>query len=74
MEEGVMDDVRYPKIVVQLALEGLGGNAYAVMGKVAKAMKRAGVPREEVEAYYAESTGGSYEDLLAMAERWVTVK
>lgn len=66
--------VKYPEIVVQLDLEGPGGNAYVIMGHIAAQLRRAGVSREEITAYYAESTCGDYEDLLATAGRWVTVE
>jgi hypothetical protein len=63
--------VKYPEIEVQLS--GEDGNAFAIMGAVSKALRRAGVSKEERDAYYAESTSGDYDHLLQTAMRWVTV-
>ena len=52
---------------------GHDGNAYAIMGNVSGALKRAGVPKREVDAYLAESMSGDYDHLLRTAMRWVTV-
>jgi len=64
-------DVRYPDIEVELV--GHDGNAYAIMGKVSQALKRAGVPQAEVAAYLDESQQGDYDHLLRTAMRWVNV-
>ena len=64
-------EIKYPEIEVQLV--GQDGNAFAIMGRVMAALKDAGVPKEEVDAYYAESTSGDYEHLIATAANWVTV-
>ena len=61
--------IRYPHIKVRLV--GEDGNAYAIMGRVSNALKRAGVPQEEVDAYFAESTSGDYDNLLRTAMAWV---
>ncbi len=64
-------DIKYPDVHVQLT--GTDGNAFAIMGAVRTALRRAGVPREEIEAYSAESTSGDYDNLLQTAMRWVDV-
>lgn len=64
-------EVKYPEIEVQLV--GLDGNAFSIMGRVAKALKRGGVAEAEIEEYYAESTSGDYDHLLQTAMRWVSV-
>lgn len=63
---------KYPEIFADLT--GGDGNAFAVMGAVSKALKRGGVPAEEVEAYRAESMAGDYDALLVTAMNWVTVR
>jgi len=65
-----MSEIRYPEIQVQLV--GLDGNAFSIMGRVMSALKEAGVPKEEVDEYYAESTSGDYDHLLQTAVRWVS--
>ena len=62
-------EVKYPKIKVQLV--GLDGNAFSIMARVAEALKRGGVAKDEIEAYYADSTSGDYDHLLRTAMRWV---
>ena len=63
--------VKYPEIEVQLS--GSDGNAFAVLGKVQKALRRADVPKEEVEQFTKEATSGDYDHLLGVCEEWVDV-
>jgi uncharacterized protein (DUF2267 family) len=66
--------IKYPEISVQLS--GESANAYAILGAVTKALKRA-LPREEaaeaVAEFRAEATSGDYDHLLATAMRWVDI-
>jgi hypothetical protein len=64
-------ETKYPEIEVQLT--GESGNAFAVMGAVSKALRRAGVPKEEITQYQKESMSGDYDNLLATACKWVSV-
>ena len=63
--------VKYPEVKVKLV--GNDGNAYAIMGAVQKALKRAGVSHEEIAKYLEESMSGDYDNLIATACRWVKV-
>lgn len=63
--------VKYPEVHVELT--DTDGNAYAVMGAVRKALRRAGVSSEEIAAYATESTSGDYDHLIQTAMRWVDV-
>ncbi len=58
---------------VQVRLSGTDGNAFAIMGKVSGALKRAGASKEDVEAYMSESMSGDYDNLLRTACKWVEV-
>lgn len=60
---------KYPNITVKLA--GEDGNAFAILGRVAKAMQRAGIPTEEISAFRKEATSGDYDHLLQTCMRWV---
>lgn len=62
---------KYPEIEVQLT--GNDGNAYAIMGAVAKALRENDVPEAEVNAYREESMSGDYNNLLRVAMSWVSV-
>jgi hypothetical protein len=60
---------RYPDVQVQLS--GEDGNAFAILGRTAAALRHAGVPQEEVDAYFAEATSGDYHHLLQTTMAWV---
>jgi len=60
---------KYPDITVQLT--GNDGNAFAIMGAVRKALRRAGVSAEEIAEYVKQSTAGDYDNLLRVAMSWV---
>ena len=62
---------KYPNITVPLT--GTDGNAFAVLGKVSRALRQAGVPAEERDAFLAEATQGSYDVLLQVVMHWVDV-
>jgi hypothetical protein len=61
--------VRYPDISVSLS--GEDGNAFGILGRVTKALRRAGVPKDEIDEFYAEATAGDYDHLLQTVMRWV---
>ena len=60
----------YPDVKVQLV--GSDGNAFAIMGKVSQALKRAG-HGDVVGKYTEESMAGDYDNLLVTACKYVTV-
>lgn len=64
-------DIRYPDVTVTLV--GDDGNAFAILGKVSKALRNAGATREEVDTYVDEATAGDYDNLLRTTMRWVEV-
>lgn len=64
-------NIRYPNIKVELV--GHDGNAFAIMGTVSRALRRAGVSEEEVNLYLKESRSGDYDHLLQTALSWVEV-
>jgi hypothetical protein len=66
-----MPEVKYPDVEVQLT--GNDGNAFAIMGAVSKALRRAGVEKSEIDEYMSESMSGDYDNLLRTAMRWVSV-
>ncbi len=62
------------KTNVSVKLTGEDGNAFAILGKVSQALRRAGVSKEDREAFRQEATSGDYDNLLATAMRWVEVE
>ena len=64
-------DPKYPDIFVQLT--GEPGNAFYIIGAVAKALRRAKVDKAEIDAFQKEATSGDYDHVLVTAMKWVTV-
>ena len=62
------------KYAVSVQLSGNDGNAFAVMGAVKSALKKAGASKEEIEQYITDSMSGDYDNLLRVAMEWVKVK
>ena len=60
------------KPVVKLI--GEDGNAFAIMGKVVKAMKTAGYSQDEIEDYRTKAKSGDYNHLLAVTMDFVEVE
>jgi hypothetical protein len=71
-EEETTMDVKYPHIEVELI--GHDGNAFAILGRVTRAMHQAEIPAEEVEKFLAEATSRNYDNLLRTCMEWVHVK
>jgi hypothetical protein len=69
--EEVSSSVKFPQVSVELV--GHDGNAFAIMGRVSKAMQRAGVDREDIDQYKKESMSGDYDHLLRVAMSYVNV-
>jgi hypothetical protein len=62
---------KYPDITVPLT--GTDGNAFAVLGKVSRALRQAGVSQAERDAFTQEATASDYDRLLQTVMRWVDV-
>jgi hypothetical protein len=62
------------KYDVKVQLSGNDGNAFAVMGAVKTALKKAGATREELDEYLKDSMSGDYDNLLRVAAKWVVVR
>ena len=54
--------VKYPQ--VKFYLSESDGNAFMIIGGVRKAMRRAGIPSEEIEAFSKEARSGDYAYVL----------
>lgn len=68
-----MDNVKYPEINLDIDDFSADGNAFALMGKVTRALRRNGVSPEEVEAFRKEATSGGYDELLATCFGWINI-
>lgn len=60
--------IKYPHILVDI---DYGANAFEIMGRVQREMRRAGLSQEILNQYFAEATAGDYEQLWEVTLRWV---
>lgn len=67
-----MPEPKYPKVKVKLT--GTDGNAFAVIGTVRQALKKANVSQAEIDAFTKEAMSGDYQDLLCTCYDWVHVR
>jgi len=58
---------------VKVQLTGQDGNAFMILGLVRKAMQRAGIDKEIIDAYMKEATSGDYDHLLQTTMKYVEV-
>lgn len=64
-------EIKYPNVKVQLV--GQDGNAFVIIGRVSKELRRAGATDEEIKAYQDEAMNGNYDNVLQTTMRWVDV-
>ena len=67
-----MSDPKYPDVMVKLS--GRNSNAFFIIGRVSGALKRAGVPADEVKQFSDEAMSGDYDNVLRTCMRWVNVE
>jgi hypothetical protein len=70
-EIGRFQMAKYPAITAVISTDG---NAMAIMGAVTKAMKRGGVPAEDIDAYFTEATSGDYDKVIRTSMQYVNCK
>jgi hypothetical protein len=63
---------KYPHITVKLV--GEDGNAFAILGRCQRAMRQAGLPKAEIDAFFTEAKSGDYNHLLQTCMRWFEVE
>jgi len=57
----------------EITLTGANGNAFNIMGIAARALRKAGYTKEEIEKYREEAMSGNYDNLLQVTMRWCNV-
>lgn len=62
-----------PKYDIDVELTGKDGNAFAILGNVTGALKKAGVEKAEVDEFIEEATSGDYDMVLRTCMKWVNV-
>ena len=63
-----------PKYDISVKLIGENGNAFNIIGKVRKEMKRNGVPNDEIDLFINEAMSGDYNNLLRTCMKYVNVE
>ena len=67
-----MKIIKYPHIEVKLT--DTDSNAWSILGNVQKSLRKAQVPKEEIEQFISEAMSGDYNNMLSTAMRWVNVQ
>ena len=62
-----------PKYSVSVPLIGQDGNAFAILGSVQRALRKAGASKDEINQYMQEAMSGDYNHLLSTTMDWVEV-
>ena len=63
--------IKYPQVQVELV--GSDGNVFAVLGKVKRAMRKAGLSEEQIAEFDKEAKSGDYDHALQTCMRYVDV-
>ena len=63
---------KYPAIKAKLI--GQDGNAFAIIGTVQQALRKASVPQNDIDEFVVEAMSGDYNNVITTALKWVTVK
>jgi hypothetical protein len=58
---------------VKVRLSGQDGNAFAILGKVIAALRRAKATKDQIAEYRNAATSGDYDNLLRVSMQWVEV-
>ena len=61
--------IKHPEINIPLI--GEDGNAFSILGRCTRQMKRNGL-NDEVDEFIAQATAGDYDNLLVTVMRWFT--
>lgn len=59
---------------IPVKLIGTDGNAFALLGRVHRALRKAGYDEKFIQKFTAEATSGNYDHLLATIDKYVDVK
>lgn len=61
---------KHPEINVPMV--GEDGNAFSILGRVKRIMRRAGI-EDQWDLFYAEATSGDYDQLLRTVMAWFAI-
>ncbi|MEH45405.1 hypothetical protein ECA01_03220 [Campylobacter jejuni] len=61
--------MKYSNVYVKLV--GEDGNAFSILARVIKALKKAGASKEEISKFQKEAMSNDYNHLLNVVQYWV---
>lgn len=64
--------VKFPNITVQLT--GEDGNAFFIIGRVGRALRKGGATKEEIADFTEDAMSGDYNHVLTTVMEWVNVE
>jgi hypothetical protein len=67
-----MSTIKYPHITVPIV--GEDGNAFSICSRIQRAMKKAGVPQNEIKDFVDEAMSGTYDHFLEVVLKTVATK
>lgn len=62
-----------PIFDIDVELLGQDGNAFFIIGRIEKEMRRAGVSKRDMAEFREEAMSGDYNNVLTTAMKWVNV-
>jgi len=62
-----------PELKPTVKLTGEDGNAFAILGRVTRALKQAGADKEYIDQYFNDAIAGDYDQLLITTMEYVDV-
>ena len=62
--------IKHPEVTVQLI--GEDGNAFSIIGRTTRALRRACVDAEEIKEFQRQARSGDYDNVLQTVMQWVT--
>ena len=65
---------KYPEIVLKVNKRGSSENAFVILSEIRRELRMRGQPMEEIQQFTDETIASDYENLLAVARKWITVE
>ncbi|PHJ80057.1 hypothetical protein VF14_18245 [Nostoc linckia z18] len=63
-----MKKPKYPDITVKLS--GTDGNAFSIIGNCCRAARKAGLSKQEIQAFMDDASKSDYHNVIRVAMRW----
>lgn len=63
-----------PRFNITVKLVGRDGNAFAILGSMQAALRKAGATPEEIAEFMDEATASDYDHLLATCMEWAAIQ